>query len=1481
MGRTGEHDGQGPVAHHPEEAEWELEDGSDLDDSFLKAVATARPRMQLRRLFPGERLGGSDGHRFEIIQRLGEGTMGQVFRAHDAELQRVVALKFLFPREELEGMGLREARAIARLDHENIIRIFDVSEWRDGPGAPPVPFLVMECLQGESLAELLAREHKLELRRTLKIMRGVAAGLAHAHEHHIVHRDLKPSNVFLTHQGAVKLLDFGLAWLAPLSPMDTPQNLPSAGTPSHMAPEQWLGEQVDERTDIWAAGILLYELLTGDLPYPDLLIEELREKVLSREPVPPLRERHPELPWELESLLAVALAKDPAKRLLSAQELREELRELEEHLQPGRGSQRPMAPQRRQVTLVSCRLAGLSELAGQLDPEDFGELEATFHRVASEVIQRHGGSITLCIGDEVLACFGYPVIKEGDSESAVRAGLDLPRAVHQALQARPLPWPSRRLAVQVGIDTDLVVLDDILPELRGSTPTIQGEAPRIAAWLGRQAGPDEVVLGPSTHSVVKRAFDTVPLGTRAFDGRRTLELHRVLRARVAIVRFERTLAGEGKLSPLVGRERELGLLLDAWRRARQGRGGCVLVSGEAGIGKSRLLQELRERVLPENPQVVRIQCWSQFSSSALHPVIELLQRTWLRPERSPEENLRAVEQRLTDRGLTPMQVGLLAALVGLPVAEDVPHKRLTPQRQKEETMAALLALPAHQELRRPLLVLVEDLHWADSSTLQLLGSLEDFAGSQSWLLVFSARPEFRPPWGQPARFQLLALERLSAECTERLVKEMARGQRLPDKVVTQLVARTDGIPLFVEEMTRVILQGGAAAIPLTLHELLLARLDSLPRRQKQLAQLCAVVGRSFSHALLATLTGRAGSALRRDLAGLMAAGLLQPWDEEAEPGYQFRHALIQEAALQSLPRSVRRQHHQRIAQALEESTVKPAGLLAYHYLAANDEAKGLEYTLIAARAARRQYANDEAIHHYHRALEVLSTSERLPQPGVREDTRHVMMELAQTLLQAGHYTAAIQTFEQRLQDEPSDTVRAEIHVGLGRAFQEKGESGRAIQELERALKLMGHAAPSNRAARVIRTVAHLGIHLLSRIFPRILRPVPTLQRPLFLKQLDTLMSLIRIYYFVDLSKLTWATLVALNMAERARTDYALSLSSGYYGTVLFGAGLLEGSRKYMDRAVELGRRSKDMAIEGIALSRLGTHALFTNDLERAMQLEEEAIHTLQQVGEPWEVQTSTMILGTSHFLSARFEQAEKAFQDMGALGQALNALMHQGWAHSWVPICRYLRGERDVDQLCKELEQGHDISVAVGDLANQCAALNHLANIFVREHRVEDAARMAVRAFDKVWKYQVLVPFLQIGLVDAAEAALFALEEGATSVPRSKLLRIVRLGSFKARVLSRIYTYLRGPALRVTARALNLSKGVAAAEPVFLEAISILEKGPHRWELGVACFDAAVALPHRRAQLLGLAREIFTAIGAQAELRRVERLEGQALEVPL
>ena len=964
---------------------------SDFGDSLLREVARILPPF--RKPAVGERLGGPDGLRFEIIEEVGGGAMGQVFSAWDEELQREVALKFLLQPEGLGGTPLilplrREARAIAHLDHENIVRIFDVSELTGAPEEPSVPCLVMERLEGESLEALLRRERPLGLRRSLEIMSAVAAGLAHAHERGIVHRDLKPSNVFITRQGTVKLLDFGLAHLLAGGGSPLP-HLPTAGTPSYMAPEQWRGEKQDARTDVWSAGVMLFEMLTGRQPYTNASLEALRLRVLSPEPVPSVRTRMPELPEEVEALVAAALAKEPQRRLPSAQELREQLRLLEERLGPWREEPRALAPERRQVTLVSCKLAGLGGLAQALDAEDLSELEAAFHQSCSEIIQQHGGSMTTCLGDAVLACFGYPVAQEEDSEHAVRAGMALSRLLPQVLRTR-LPHPSLgTLAVCVGLHTEMVAFDDILPELRGRTPTIQGEAPRIAVWLARQAGLNEVLLSDTSHTLVQRSFDAERLGIRTFEGlagERKVECWRVVRARKAVFRFDRALA-IGTLSPLVDRKREMEQLLHWWARAEQGEGGLVLITGEAGIGKSRLIQELRDRVSPESSVRLRCQCWSQFNNSSFYPIIEMLQHLFhLDPEGMPQQNLRALEVQLRKFEMAPERMALIASFLSLPIKENFPVLQLSPERQKERTFEALADLLLRIAREKPVLGVVEDLHWADPSTLTLLGYLMEKLEHSRVLLVLSARSGFQSPWSAEARLHRLVLERLSAELTGTLVKEAAGEHTLSEEMVHQLVVKTDGIPLFAEEMTYMMLEratsgaapsfGTLSSIPVTLHELLLARLDMLPARQKALAQLCSVVGRSFSHVLLATLTRRSPNSLRRDVESLVDTGLLQQVDD-TEPSYQFRHALVQEAAYQSQLRGTRRQHHRRIAQALVEQfpdwvEAQPE-LLAHHYTEAGEYQLAVQYWAQAGIRASLRSANREAVNHLQMALKLLRT----------------------------------------------------------------------------------------------------------------------------------------------------------------------------------------------------------------------------------------------------------------------------------------------------------------------------------------------------------------------------------------------------------------------------------------------------------------------------------------------------------------------------
>jgi class 3 adenylate cyclase/tetratricopeptide (TPR) repeat protein len=897
--------------------------------------------------------------------------MGQVFRARDEVLRREVALKLLLARGGAAEEALREARAVALLDHENIVRLFDVSERSGIPGEPRIPFLVMECLEGESLAALL-RRGRLDVGRALEILEGIAAGLAHAHERHLIHRDLKPSNVFLTPHGTVKLLDFGLAHLAPASTTPTP-GLLQGGTPAYMAPEQWRGEPQDARTDVWAAGVVLYEMLTGTLPCPSPTREALRAWASSPAPVASVRVRRPELPPEVEPLVTTALAKEPGRRFRTARELLEEVRELEARLRPGGEAPRDVTPQRRQVTLVSCQLPGLAGAAASLDAEDVGELETAFHEACAQVIEEHGGSIASALAGEVLACFGRTQGREDDAERAVCAALQLTRPLRELLQHRLPHLALSVLSAKGSVHTDVLTV---------SAHSLPGEALKLTTGLAGQAGPGEVLLGETSWRLVRGAFEAEPLGPRSFEGLAgtlRMDVHRVSRACKEVLRFERTLVGE-RLTPLVGRERELRWLLERWEQARDARGAFVLLEGEAGIGKSRLTQELCERVAPAPALVLRVQCRSRFSTCVPPAFIGLLQemaRCGL--EAAPPQRLRKLEE----LGLSTEDTHLLGLLLSLPAPEGSPVLQLTPERRQEKTfevLAHILLTRARREA--PVLLCVEDLHWADSTSLAFLGFLLERVEEERVLVLLSARPELVPDWPRPLWFHPLAVERLPVERAVALVQEVAGSRVLPEDTVQLLVRKTDGIPFFIEELTRMVLERAPAgpaglehSIPATLHELLLARLDMLPSRQKTLAQLGAVVGRDMPLSLLVALSEGDEALLRRELAELRDAGLLREEETPWGPAYQFRHALLQDAAYQSLPRGPRRHHHQRIARVLEARfpglvEARPE-VLAHHLTEAGELAPACGAWERAGMLAMERMANPEAMNHFTRALELL------------------------------------------------------------------------------------------------------------------------------------------------------------------------------------------------------------------------------------------------------------------------------------------------------------------------------------------------------------------------------------------------------------------------------------------------------------------------------------------------------------------------------
>jgi class 3 adenylate cyclase len=625
--------------------------------------------------------------------------------------------------------------------------------------------------------------------------------------------------------------------------------------------------------------------------------------------------------------------------------------------------------------VLFCDLVGSTALSRQLDPEDLREVIRAYHAACTEVIQHFEGSIAQYLGDGLLVYLGYPQAHEDDAQRAVRTGLGIVKAIGM-LNVRLAQDRGLHLAVRVGIHTGVVVVGELGGGGRQEQLAL-GDTPNIAARLQDLAAPDTVVISEATARLVQGYFTWQDRGLRFLRGLTTpLQLLQVVGMSAAQNRLD--VVHPRGLTPLVGRETEVELLCERWAQGKEGAGQIVVLRGEAGIGKSRLVQILKEHMAAEPHTRVEWRCSSYDQHSAFHPVIAHLHRVlhW-RPEVTSEETLHTLEEVLAGSGLAlPEVVPLFAALLSLPLPPHYPPLTLPPQVQKQHTLEALLAWLRAEAARQPVLFIVEDLHWIDPSILEFLTLLLDQSPLARVLTVWTCRSEFAAPWRGRAHMTTLTLGRLPHSQVAQMIAGITGEKALPPEVLQHVMTRTDGVPLFVEELTKMLLESGllqdaegryeltgplpSLAIPATLHDALMARLDRL-NAVKTVAQLGATIGRTFSYQLLQAVTPLDETALQQGLRQLVEAELVYQRGVLPQTTYRFKHALIQEAAYQSLLRGVRQQYHQRIAQAMEahfpEIVETQPELLAQHYTAAGCPTQAVDYW---QRAGHR--ASDRSAH---------------------------------------------------------------------------------------------------------------------------------------------------------------------------------------------------------------------------------------------------------------------------------------------------------------------------------------------------------------------------------------------------------------------------------------------------------------------------------------------------------------------------------------
>jgi len=950
----------------------------------------------------GERIGP-----YRLDNPIGSGGMGKVWRAWDERLRRHVAIKRVLRDSVAQGRERlrREARAVARLSHPSIVHIYDLLE------GDASDWIVMELVSGQNLRQLLDREGCLGVGQALQLGREIAEGLAEAHTHGILHRDLKTANIMVTAAGRAKILDFGLAKELQGEGTGTAGFDPSLsvtgvvlGTCFAMSPEQVLGSDLDVRSDLFSLGSLLYEILTGGAPFRAEEARASLARVLQHRPRP-LHEVRPEVPLGLSRLIERLLEKEASDRPASAGEVSEVLASLAakysfesagsgkgsgagataetfvDEMTPtlvepqpaqdrrGSGSGSAVGGERRTVTVLCCSLVQ-AEGSGPVDLEVLSDSMVTFEGFARTVCRDLSGHLGAVLSHMLWIYFGYPVGHEDDTLRAVRAAREL------MARARQSGLLLRGLALRFGIHTGPAVVW----ARPGQQDRLQlGSTLDLAMGIQSAAPINSIVVSTLSQRLLTRGFSTralPPAHLKDVDG--PVEIYEVGDP------LEVQERESSPIAPLVNREAELQILLDRYRLACSGSGQAVLIAGEAGIGKSRLVRALSEQASAvAEPPTWLIAHGSTFTQNTpLAPIIHLLERTLFAAsaEGSAEEKLRRLEEVLDEHGLPlPDYAPLLGALLSISTEERYPPLVLSPEARRKRTLTAILALLGAMAERRPVVLVIEDLHWVDPSTLELLDLLLGEISSLPLLLVATFRPEFTAPLRHQTSVTQLGLSGLSENHVTQLVRQVAEGKGLPAEMHREIVVRTDGNPLFVEELTKAVLEAdaplrGPAGVPFTLGASLLARLDRLGEA-KAVAQLAAVVGRTFSLELLEALSWIKGAALHSAISRLVQAEILYRRGPAREARYIFKHALIQDAAYLSLLASDRQQLHQRLAGLLQEEFPAVAEaepeLMAHHCERGGLPMEAVRYLQQAGTRAMQRSAQLEAMRHLTRALDLL------------------------------------------------------------------------------------------------------------------------------------------------------------------------------------------------------------------------------------------------------------------------------------------------------------------------------------------------------------------------------------------------------------------------------------------------------------------------------------------------------------------------------
>ena len=907
-----------------------------------------------------------------VLSPVGAGSMGWVFKARDERLGRTVALKFLPPhlsaRVEAKGRFLLEARAAAALDHPNICTIHEIGETADGQ-----MFIAMPLYEGETLEARLERG-PLAVAELIRIAAQIANGLARAHDHGIVHRDIKPSNVILLPDGSVKVLDFGIA---AMESADRAHTGVVMGTLAYMSPEQIRGEAVDLQTDIWSLGVVLYEIATGGRPFHGESSQEIRSSILTTDPQP-AGARRAELPGELDEIIGKALARTSGQRYASMTSMATDLVALAEQeryamLATTRSGDRSAAvssagERRRAVVLVTV-VSDYAALVERHAPEALESLMDEIRAAAVEVVRRHGGLVNHAHDEEIVSLFGVRSGHEDDDLRAVRSALELNARLFEIAPSAPGERASRA-HLQSGLHSDSLVVHRLNTGPRRYAVT--GTAMQVAQRLAMLASRNTVLISPECRRLVTPFVEARPLDpVTLLTGDAPVTPYIVLGESGLQTRLEAAM--RHGLTTYAGRHAELETLLRRFAEARAGRGQAALIVGEAGVGKSRLLYELQERISASEVRVLQARCHSYGGIAPYVPFVEILRQSLrmtpaqIRPGAEAEVVARILALNSSLERFIPLYLHLLSiASEQHPLPRELRGEHL--QQAMPEALVALVTALAEQSAT---VLLLEDWHWSDEGSREALHRLVDAVPARALFVVVTSRSERveRMAWARTTT--QLQLAPLDFDASVAIMQDVLHVERVASELAQRLYERTGGNPFFLEEICRTLLEQGSVAthdgegvaaggvetllLPDTVQAVIRTRLDALQKDSLEVLRIASVIGREFAHPLLADIADHALN-VPQALEQLSAAGLIQQISVVPEVAYRFKHALTHEVTYESFLGHQRRSWHSVIGRAIErldpQQGDEQAELLAYHFARAEAWRPAVHYGRRAADRAR-------------------------------------------------------------------------------------------------------------------------------------------------------------------------------------------------------------------------------------------------------------------------------------------------------------------------------------------------------------------------------------------------------------------------------------------------------------------------------------------------------------------------------------------------